>query len=219
MKYFIIFLCFFATGCVAHVPIDEQIPSLEYKNNDRLVVSVVDNRQRVKEGKPKDFIGVAHGVFGIPVDWHIKNVLDVEEGDKERNLSQWLQYRIVKGLEKSGWDVVSVDLDMTPNSNQVMSILNENKCEKMLIFLVNEWYFSINLNWVSAFNFDTNTTVFVNDIKNGEIFSKNFTERDVIEESASESAQNNILRAYRAQIIQILNDEEVKKSLIKLTHN
>ena len=37
--------------------------------------------------------------------------------------------------------------------------------------------------------------------------------QDVIDESASESAQNNVLRAYRDQLVQILNDDEVRAAL------
>jgi len=214
MRNYIIIIFFFVTGCATHIPIDEQLPSVEYKSTDRLVFSVIDSRQRVIEGKSKDFIGVAHGVFGIPVDWHVKNAIAVEEGDKERNLSQWLQYRIVKGLENNGWDVVSVDLESVPTFDQANNILEENASKTMLILNLKEWYFSINLNWVSAFNFDTNTTVIVNLINKGETLSKDFAERDVIDEKATESPQNNILRAYRDQIKQILNDPEVKNALI-----
>lgn len=71
----------------------------------------------------------------------------------------------------------------------------------------------MNLNWVTAFNFDTNTNIIVYEIKNGKILSKNFSGRDVIDEKANESPQNNILRAYREQLIEILSDPEVKNSL------
>lgn len=204
---------FLVAGCVPHIPFEEQVPSVEYKNNDRLVVSVIDDRQRVKDGKPRNFIGIAHGTFGIPFDWDIAKVLSVEAGDKDRDLSQWLQYRVVKGLESRGWDVVDIDLEKNPKIDQVENLMIDNNCSKMLIFQIIEWYFSMNLNWVTAFNFDTNTNIIVYEIKNGKILSKNFSGRDVIDEKANESPQNNILRAYREQLIEILSDPEVKNSL------
>jgi hypothetical protein len=210
--FFVFSLCL--TGCVTHIPLNEQVPVIEYKNNDRLIVSVVDDRQRIKDGKARDFIGVAHAAFGIPVDWHVKHVLAVEEGDKERDLSQWLQYRVVKGLENKGWNVIGLELESVPDKVQAKSILEDNNSVKFLLMQIKEWYFSINLNWVSAFNFDTDTNVIIYEINNGEILSKNFSGRDVIDEKASESPQNNILRAYRDQLVEILSDQEVKNSLV-----
>ncbi|WP_444940550.1 hypothetical protein ACJJI3_18760 [Microbulbifer sp. ZKSA004] len=62
--------------------------------------------------------------------------------------------------------------------------------------MLNEWYFSVNLNWVSAFNFDTNTDILVYSLEEGRLLAKNIAERDVVDEQANESPQNNILRAY-----------------------
>lgn len=130
----LLMLLLLVAGCVPHIPFDEQVPSVEYKNNDRLVVSVIDDRQRVKDGKPRNFIGIAHGSFGIPFDWDIAKVLAVENGDKDRDLSQWLQYRVVKGLESRGWNVVDIDLEKTPTIDQVKNIMIDNNRNIMLIF-------------------------------------------------------------------------------------
>ena len=58
-------------GCVTPVAVKDQLPKLDYTNNEEVLISVIDERERVKRGKPEDFIGVAHGVFGIPADWHV----------------------------------------------------------------------------------------------------------------------------------------------------
>lgn len=79
--------------------------------------------------------------------------------------------------------------------------------------MLNEWYFSVNLNWVSAFNFDTNTDILVYSLEEGKLLAKNIAERDVVDEQANESPQNNILRAYKAQLDQIVNDEEVRNAV------
>ncbi|MCB2168432.1 MAG: hypothetical protein KQI78_12290 [Deltaproteobacteria bacterium] len=198
------------TGCVTPMAFQEQLPDVAYTINEGVLVSVIDERIRVKEGKPKDFIGKAHGAFGIPSDWHVKQVLATEEGDKERDLSEWLQHRIVKGLEQKGFRSASVELEDIPSFEEAKSVLIDNDASWLFVMVLNEWYFSINLHWVSAFNFDTDTDVHVFDAFTGELLSKRFKERDVIEEKATESPQNLIMAAYKAQLQQIINDEEIR---------
>lgn len=176
-----------------------------------MLISVIDQRQRVKDGKAKTYIGKAHGSFGIPLDWHVNKVLATEPGDKEKDLAQFLQSRLVNGLNESGWNATAVDLAQVPGDAEVKQLLQEKDASKMISLVLNEWYFSINLNWVSAFNFDTDTNVLVYDLSNGELLTKNIKERDVIDEQASQSPQNNILLAYKAQLDQIVNDEEVRQ--------
>lgn len=210
-----IFVIVSLTGCVTPMAFQEQLPDVAYTNNEGVVVSVIDERIRVKEGKPKDFIGIAHATFGIPVDWHVKQILATEEGDKERDLSGWLQHRIVKGLEQKGFRSASVELDDIPSVEEAKSLLLKNDASWLFVMVLNEWYFSINLNWVTAFNFDTDTDVHVFDAFTGELLSKKFKERDVVDEKADESHQNLIMAAYKAQLQQIFNDEEIRNIIGK----
>ena len=203
------------SGCVTPIPLAEQTPQIAYKATDKVVISVIDNRKRVKEGKPKNYVGKAHASFGIPVDWHVNQVLATEDSDKDKNLSQFIEHRLTAGLSKSGWDVVSANIDSRPDKATAAEIITKHQAQKLLILDLEEWYFSINLNWVTAFNFDTNTKVYVYEINNGITLEKTIKERDVIEEKSSESPQNNVLRAYRDQLIDIFNDEDVKKSLLQ----
>jgi len=50
-------------------------------------------------------------------------------------------------------------------------------------------------------------------MQNGKILEKKFKDRDIIDEKADESPQNNILRAYRDQLQEILNDQIVAEAL------
>jgi len=202
------------TGCVTPIPLAEQTPKLAYKAQDKVVISVVDNRKRVKEGKPKNYVGMAHASFGIPVDWHVNQVLATEDNDKDKNLSQFLEHRLTTGLSNSGWNVVAANTESQVNENNAKKIITKHDAQKMLVLDIQEWYFSINLNWVTAFNFDTDATIYVYEIADGKTLEKEISARDVIEEKASESPQNNVLRAYRDQLIDIFNDEDVKKALI-----
>ncbi len=197
-------------GCVSPMALKDQLPIVDYTSKAKVIVAVLDKRKRVTQGKPKDFIGVAHATFGIPVDWDVKTVIATEKEDADRNLSDWLKYRIVEGLNQKGWDSIPVSFVGYPDIKEIDNKLTLYQADMIYLFVLKEWYFSINLNWVSAFNFDTDTELYVYNKFNSKEFFKNFKERDVINESSSESAQNNVLRAYKDQIQQILNDDELK---------
>lgn len=215
-KYSILtLLILFMTGCVTAMTLEEQTPELDYANNEKILISIIDERKRVKEGKPKNYIGKAHGSFGIPADWHVKQVLATEDGDEERDLAGWLQHRIVRGLNEEGWQSEEIDFDSLPNAGETATKLEERNSTWLLAMVLNEWYFSINLNWVTAFNFDSDVNVHLFNIEGGEVLSKKFKERDVIDEKAGESPQNNVLNAYKAQIQQILNDDEIRGHIEK----
>ncbi|WP_035385412.1 hypothetical protein [Ferrimonas futtsuensis] len=201
------------TGCVSPMSLEEQSPSPEYQSNNKVLIAVHDQRTRVSEGKPETFIGVAHGTFGIPFDWHVNPVLATEKGDSKRTLAQFLEHRLVNGLQQKGWDVEGLNLKQAFTGENAKTVLTEKQAGKLLVLNLNEWYFSVNLNWVSAFNFDTDTLVQVYELQQGKLLEKQIGGRDVVEEKSDESPQNNILRAYRDQLIEILTDPEVQQSL------
>ncbi len=202
------------SGCVTPISIEEQSPNPTVSRQERIVISVLDNRKRVVEqGKEKTFIGIAHGAFGIPVDWHAGTVLATEKDDKKKTLSQFLESRLVKGFVEENWDALPAGVQSIENSDEALKLMEKNEAQKLLVVDLKEWYFSINLNWVTAFNFDTDSIVSVYEVQDGQLIEKRFKERDVIEEKADESPQNNILRAYHDQLLQIITDQEVKEAL------
>lgn len=208
----LIFLLFI-TGCVSHIPLSEQVPVLSYEAKESLVIAVFDNRKRVKEGKPKTFIGVAHGVFGIPSDCEVDPWLSIEEGDDKKDLAQFLQKRIVTGLRNKGWKVSAVDVKNVPNLNEAEALITKHNAKSLLVLQLNEWFFSINLSWVTAFNFDTDTDAIIFSNEKGQVLNKNFAGRDVVDVKGDDSYQNQILMAYREQLNEILNDPSIKKAL------
>jgi len=203
------------TGCVSSIPFQEQLPQPAYGTDAKVLITVIDERRRIQQGKPRDFIGVAHGSFGIPFDWSVKQALNVAEGDQKRDLSAFIEYRLTNGLQQKGWNAQALQLDRLPSEQEAQALLEQNQADTLLALRLNEWYFSLNLNWVSAFNFDTDTDVRVFKKQQGQVLEKNFSERDVIEEKSSESPQNNILRAYRDQLRQIVDDPEVRNTLAR----
>lgn len=204
------------SGCVTPIPLEEQTPNPNVTREDKIVISVLDNRTRVtEEEKAKTFVGVAHGSFGIPVDWHVNNVLATQQGDDKRNLAQFIEHRLTNGFKESGWDAVEAGVETISSPEEAKALIESNQAGKLLIINIKEWYFSINLNWVSAFNFDTDSLVSVYELHDGKLVEKHFKDRDVIEESASESPQNNVLRAYRDQLIEMITDPEIQAALEK----
>lgn len=207
---------FTLSGCVSSIPLEEQSPNPNVTHDDKVVISVIDNRLRVaNDDRPKDFVGVAHGTFGIPFDWHVGQVLATEDGDDERNLAQFLEHRLAQGFQESGWDAVEANVEVMPSEDEAKALLVDKNAQKLLVINISEWYFSINLNWVSAFNFDTDSVVSVYELQDGKLVEKRFKDRDVIDEAADESPQNNILRAYRDQLIEIVTDPEIQAALEK----
>jgi hypothetical protein len=212
-KIAILALSLLATACVSPIPLKEQSAAPEYQVKEPVLISVIDQRQQVKDGKPENDVGKAHASFGIPVDWHVNQILATEPGDKEKSLAQFLQSRLVNGLNESGWNATGVELKEIPQDDAITQLMVEHNAKKMINLTLNDWYFSINLNWVSSFNFDTDTNILVYDLENGQLLAKNIKERDVVDEKASESPQNNVLRAYKAQLDQIINDPEVRQQV------
>jgi hypothetical protein len=213
IRVFVVVALFLTSGCVANIPLTRQIPEVGYKPAGRVLVSVVDDRKRVRDGKPKTFIGRAHGTFGIPSDWHVNPVLAVEPGDSERDLAQLLRHRLTAGIVAAGWDAVESPSSEPLTSEQADSLLRQAEAVRMILLELKEWFFSINLSWVTAFNFDTDVFVSVFRLGEGRLMNKQIAGRDVIDVEGSQSYRNHILMAYRDQLTEILNDPEVRQAL------
>jgi hypothetical protein len=217
MRTLIILVSILLPGCVATIPMVEQSPSLSYTDEEKIVVSVIDKRKRVREGlKPPDFIGIAHGTYGIPADWSVYPTLTGFDSEKSmQTLAEFLEERILFGLNEDGWKVAAAGFPFAPSESEIVRRLEEEQAERLLLLTLEEWFVRINLNWVSAFNFDWGATVEVYDRQAQSIFGTSMSGRDVIDEEASESHRNHILRAYRDRLVNILEDVEVRQALVQ----
>ena len=126
-----------------------------------------------------------------------------------------MQHRMLTGLGRSGWSVLSADMGTVDDALKPDAILQKSGADRLLMLVLKEWYFSINLNWVTAFNFDTEVDVIVTSSDSDIVFRKTIKERDVIDEEATQSYQNLVLEAYRAQLLQILTDTNVRDALTR----
>lgn len=204
------------SGCVTPISLEEQTPNPNISHEDKVVISVLDNRTRlIEDEKTNTYVGTVHGTFGIPMDWHVSQILATQDSDKDKNLAQFIEHRLVTGFTESGWDAVEAEVTSINSPEEAKALLESQQADKLLVINIKEWYFSINLNWVTAFNFDTDSLVTVYELTEGKLIEKQFKGRDVIEEKADESPQNNVLRAYRDQLVEIVTDPEIQGALEK----
>ena len=204
----------FLLGCVKLTPVEKQAPSVNYKPTDKILISVIDQRKRVKNGKSESFIGRSHGLFGIPSDWNLSKIARHESDEDIEHLDQFIQSRLITGLKQSHWNVDGLDLSKKPSYTKADALMKNAEANKLFVLLLDEWAFSLNLNLVSAFNFDTEVVVIVYEYEKRDALIKRIRDHDEIDEKAFDSYQNRILFAYRTQLIEILNNHQVKKALM-----
>ncbi len=201
------------TGCVTPIPLAQEAPDLSYKATRPVVVTVVDERDVLAEGKPPTYIGRAHSVFGIPTDMQVYPWFVSDKAKKDQTLAQALQDRIVVGLSDEGWQMTAADYSKPPTRDEAVSLLTARGSDRLVVLSLTRWFVSINLNWVSAFNFDWGYKLEVLDSQGTSVASISDTGRDVVDEKADQSPQNMIKLAYRERLIKILERPEVQAAL------
>ena len=146
-------------------------------------------------------------------DMHVYPLVAHEEEKKNQTLAQALEERIVFGLEDEGWDVVGGAFASRPSEQKMLGRLRTEAAETLLIVTLKEWYVSINVSWITAFNLDWNVTVDTFDRDARTLGSTSVSGRDTIDEDASDSYNNMIRRAYRDRLARILEEAEVRDAL------
>jgi len=200
-------------GCVAHLPLTQQSPDLPYTATRAVAVAVLDERDVLAEGKAPNFIGRAHVSFGIPTDITVYPWYESDKSKKDRTLASALEERIVAGLNDEGWQLSAAGLAKQPAPEEVAVLLGSLGAERLLVLTLKQWFVSLNLNWVSAFNFDWAYTLRIYDSTGIELVQLADAGRDVVDEQANQSPANHIRLAYRARLIKILERSEVRAAL------
>jgi hypothetical protein len=200
-------------GCATPIPMAQEAPDLNYKVTRPVVVGVVDERDVLAEGKPPTFIGRAHGSFGIPRDMETYSWFVSDKARKGQTLAQALEERIVVGLNDEGWQVTGANFTEPPTIEEAVSILAAGNAQRLLKLSLTKWFVSINLSWVTAFNFDWGYQLEVFDPQGSTVASISESGRDVVDMKSNDSYQNQIKMAYRARLIQILERPEVRAAL------
>ena len=201
------------TGCVTPIPLAQEAPDLCYKASRSMVVAVIDERDLVAQGKPPTYIGRAHGTFGIPSDMQTYPWFVSDKEKKNQTLAQALEERIVVGLNDEGWQLTAVGVTKHPTKDEAVSLLVVNDAQRLLVLSITQWFASINLNWVTAFNFDWGYKLKVFDEQGVVLANIMDSGQDVVDEDAKQSPQNTIKMAYRARLIKILERPDVRAAL------
>ena len=210
-------LAILLTGCVTPIPLAQEALDLSYKSTSSMVVAVIDERHILAEGKPPTYIGRAHGAFGIPSDMQTYPWFVSDKSKKKQTLAQALEERIVVGLNDEEWQLVAAGYTTRPTKEETMALLATYSAQHLLLLSITQWVVSINLNWVTAFNFDWGYRLNVLDEQGIVVTTITDLGRDVVDEEAKQSPQNLIKLAFRERLIKIFERPEVKTALNKTT--
>jgi hypothetical protein len=176
-------------------------------------VAVVDERDLLVQDKPPTYIGRAHGTFGIPSDMQAYPWFVSDKSKKKQTLAQALEERLVVGLNDEGWQLVSAGVATRPTKDEAVSLLVTHNTERLFVLSITQWFVSVNLNWVTAFNFDWGYRLDVFDAQGDVVARVEDAGQDVVDEKAKESYQNLIKLAYRERLIKIFERPEVRTAL------
>lgn len=202
------------TACVTPRSIEMQNPTLGYKTTDKTLVGVAEDRQRVKDGKPKNFAGYAR-VYGAPVDWTVDVLTMSDKASKGKSMSDYLAERIAAGLRAGGSDVMVVHADRVPTDEEAELVMVRENAGAIVTVVNHDWHFDVNTNWVGKFQFNSDVDVVIQKRGRGTVLTKRFAENQAIQGKGEESWPNMITDAYKAKLEQIFSDPEVKAALTK----
>lgn len=203
------------SGCVAHMPYDEQLPSIGYEATGSVLLHVSDNRDRVAQGKPSNYIGRLHGVYGIPSSMNVYPMIESEKEYKNSNLADVIDRRLIDAMRDSGWDVYTSTELIAPSGADAAYLFQLTTADRIMLFEVNEWFASINGNWVSAFGFDWGVTIEVHDRVVGRLLSLTESGKDIVDEQWDASFPNLLRGAYRERLTKLMDNEEVRAALLR----
>lgn len=209
LRMMLFLVAMLTVGCATYTPYKQQLPTANYTSSNHVLLSVIDDRFRVKQGRPRDFIGVYRRAFGIPVNKYIDDLSPDDPLDKGATLAVFLERRLTDGLLASGFVVTRKTVQEPPAVD--VKVLSEEGAKKWLVIIVKEWYFSIDTHFINDFNFDTEVEVLVIDANDRLVLQKSLKKRDVMKETLER--HNDVLAAYKIKLTEILNDGDVKKSL------
>jgi len=201
------------TGCVTPIPVSEQNVIPSYVVGRPILISVVDARPEVREGKPANFIGKMHLTFGIPADMAVYPVISEDKKYKDQSLAAALEERIADGVAGRGWQATAAGLASRPVQDDIPTMIDERNTEQLLLLTLEKWFVSINLNWVSAFNFDWAVRVEVFDKSGTHLADYRDSGRDIVDEEHDQSPGNHIRLAYKERLTKILEDPRLRAVL------
>ncbi|MEH6582035.1 MAG: hypothetical protein V7754_08870 [Halioglobus sp.] len=219
-KIVLIALLSLLAGCVTSIALQEQVPDVGYVPEGIIAIAVVDDRKRVKDGKPPTYVGKLWSSWmfiSTDIDMHVDRIFTTEAGDKDRTLAEVLQNRIVIGLQRDGWGAIPMDRSARPDMSDIQNLLSDAGAKVLVTLVLNEWDFSQKKDYWGwgglTYYFDTDVEVYVQAGGLGKLTHRRIAEREVIEPEADQSLQNELLKVYRNQLVQIFDDPEIRAAI------
>jgi len=154
-----------------------------------------------------------HLAFGIPADIFVYPILSEDKKYKEQSLAAALEERIVKGLGDRGWSALGANLASRPLVGDLPVLIRDRNSDRFLLITLQNWFVSVNTNWVTAFNFDWAVRVEVFDRGGASILNYEDAGRDVVDVAYNESYGNHIRLAYKERLSKILEDARLRDAL------
>jgi hypothetical protein len=230
LRYFLVLLGLLLclSGCRSYVPMQDQMPVVEYKNKNKnkILISVVDGRSEKTDYSPS-YIGTTIMAFGIPRQRSV-DFISGEPGDENKSLAMYLQERVYGSLELNGLDVKSINLTSLPSSQEAVRIMSNERANKLLVININDWYFSLNLSGAfglystGSFLFKNDVDVYVLSIDEALPLKQNITGPQIVkisdfinENTQGKNFPNMFVLAFKNQLSNILNEDRLKEALQK----
>lgn len=99
------------------------------------------------------------------------------------------------------------------SDSDASSLIQSRAADRLVTFVLREWHFDVNLNWVGKFRFDSEIEVLVQRPGEGVVLRQTYKDSQAIQGIGDKSWGNMILEAYKAKLEQIINSPEVRSAL------
>lgn len=210
---FVVIVGLMASGCVTPMTLEQQSPEPDYLHTRKIVISVVDEREIVEQGKPETFIGTAEDAFGTVITLMTYPWFVSDEGQQTQTLSNAIEERIVFGLNNKGWDAVPASLSASPSERETEEVLNSLDAANLLVLTLKKWNVNLHLNWITDLIFDWDVVVTVLDDSGRTLVSFEESGSDIIEKKVARTGADHIRLAYRERLKRILESRNVQAAL------
>lgn len=191
------------SGCVTPPTLNDQGPSVAYASGEKIAISVNDQRESLKEGKPENYVGYSRTSLGIPIS-HTLQRLGSVEGDKNRTLAQYIAHRMQAGLTNSGWDVVVVDWADSDSETDV-----ETGSKALLMRLI-EWDMILGKGIFETAILNSEVIVKVIDQDGSLLIEKKFANSRTLQlAKTGDSRQTGMIKLFKDELELILEDSEL----------
>ena len=205
-----------------YLSIEEQCPKACYSVPNKLVVSVIDERDRLSSRKPKTFVGQLFDDFTVPSDILVQSWTVPSEDTVEQSAAEAIEERLVLGLQASEWNVESAGWSARPTAQEIATRLATSNAENLLLLSLTRWYLRVATpDFAMSFSWQYTLQIYNATGESFAAFSDAGT--DVVDKAHLHSGRQGMLSTYREYLLltyrdrltQILERNDVRAALQK----